>query len=142
MTEIRVVPPEETVELRQRVLRPHQTVEEVRARLGELPAVVVYDGGAVVATATVFEEGFPGDPRPGDWRLRGMASAPEVRGRGYGAAALLAALDHARAHGARRVWCNARTDAIGFYRRHGFTTHGDEFDDPDSGPHYVASIDL
>lgn len=142
MTEVRVVPPEETLALRHRVLRPHQTVEEVRARLGTLPAIAVYADGVVVATATVFPEPFPDDPRPGDWRLRGMASAPEARGMGYGATALLAALDHARAHGARRVWCNARTAALGFYRRYGFTTHGDEFDDPGSGPHYRASIEL
>ena len=138
MTEIRLVDPVETVALRQRVLRPYQTVDEVRARIGTAPAVAVYADGAVVATATVFEEPLPDDPRPGDWRLRGMASAPEVRGRGYGALALTAALDHARAQGARRVWCNARSTAIGFYERHGFTVLGDEFDDPDSGPHYRA----
>lgn len=142
MIEVRVVPPEETAHLRQRVLRPHLTVDEVRAQGDAAPHLAVYAGGRLVATASVRPEAMPGDEREGDWRLRGMASDPEERGRGYGATALRAALDHARAHGATRVWCNARTGAIGFYERHGFTVAGEEFDLPGSGPHYVAFVGL
>ena len=38
--------------------------------------------GEVLAVASVMPEGLPGDPLPGDWRIRGMASTPDVRGRG------------------------------------------------------------
>ena len=137
-----MVSPDETAALRQRVLRPHQTVEQLRAEGDGLPGVAVYVDGEVVACASVRPEPMPGDAREGDWRLRGMASDPAVRGRGYGAVALAAALDYARERGARRVWCNARTGAIGFYERHGFTIVGEEFDVPDIGPHYQAWIDL
>ena len=142
MPEIRVVGPEETIELRQRVLRPHETVDEIRARGDGLPGIAVYEDGVVVATASVRPEPMPGDPRDGDWRLRGMASDPAVRGQGYGALALRAALDYAREHGARRVWCNARTGAIGFYERHGFGIVGEQFDVPETGPHVLASVEL
>lgn len=142
MTEVRVVDPEETLDLRQRVLRPHQTKEQVRAQGDGLPGIAVYVDGRVVACASVRPEAKPDDPRPGDWRLRGMASDPEMRGQGYGAIALAGALDYARERGARRVWCNARTGALGFYERHGFTVEGEEFDLPDAGPHYVAWLEL
>ncbi|HWL38229.1 MAG TPA: GNAT family N-acetyltransferase [Frankiaceae bacterium] len=142
MTETRVVDPEVTLDLRQRVLRPHQTPEQVRAQGDGLPGIAVFSDGEVVACASVRPEPMPGDPRDGDWRLRGMASDPAVRGHGYGAVALRAALDYARERGARRVWCNARTGALGFYERHGFTVVGEEFDLPDAGPHYLAWTDL
>lgn len=142
MTEVRVVPPDETLDLRQRVLRPHQTPDEVRASGDGMPGIAVYEDGALVATASVREEPMPGDPREGDWRLRGMASEPEQRGRGYGAAALRAALEYAKERGGKRVWCNARTPALGFYERHGFAVVGEEFELPDAGPHYLAFVGL
>jgi GNAT superfamily N-acetyltransferase len=139
VTEIRVVYAADTVALRQQVLRPHQTVEQVMAASDDAPGIAVYDVERVVACASVRPEPMPGDPRDGDWRLRGMASAPDVRGQGHGAAALRAALDYATERGARRVWCNARTPAVGFYERYGFTATGDEFHLPDAGPHYLMA---
>ena len=140
--DVRVVDPEETVDLRQRVLRPHWTTDQMRAASDPAPTIAVYVDDRVVATANVRPEGMPDDPREGDWRLRGMASEPELRGRGYGAAALRGALDHVRENGGRRVWCNARTGAMGFYERHGFTVVGEEFDLPDAGSHYLMWLEL
>lgn len=137
MPEVRVVTAADTVSLRQQILRPQQTVEELLAEGDGLPGIGVYEDGRLVACASVRPEPMPGDPQPDDWRLRGMASAVDVRGRGYGATALRAALDYARERGATRVWCNARTPAVGFYERYGFTTLGDEFDLPPIGPHYL-----
>ena len=134
---VAVVSAEATRELRRLVLRPHWTPEQMAAAGDGAPGIAVLEDGAVVACASVREEPMPDDPRAGDWRLRGMASDPALRGRGYGALALQAAIDHARERGARRVWCNARTGARGFYERHGFTAVGDEFDLPDAGPHYL-----
>lgn len=131
-----------TAALRREVLRPHWTLEQVLAAADDAPHVAVYADGAVVACASIRPEPMPDDPRDGDWRLRGMASDPAVRGHGHGAVALAAALDYARERGGRRVWCNARTGAIGFYERHCFTVVGEEFDLPDAGPHYLAYVAL
>lgn len=141
--ETRVVDHAATAALRREVLRPHWTLDQVLAAADDAPHVAVYDAaGEVVACASIREEPMPGDPREGDWRLRGMASDPRRRGEGFGALALSAALDYARERGGRRVWCNARTGALGFYVRHGFTVVGEEFDLPDAGPHYVAFAGL
>jgi GNAT superfamily N-acetyltransferase len=95
-----------------------------------------------VGVATVAPEGHPVDPRPGDWRLRGMATAPAARGRGVGAALLRACLDHARARGGARVWCNARVTAEGFYLGAGFVPEGGRFDIPGLGEHVVMTVSL
>lgn len=134
------VPAEVTHPLRQQVLRPHQTVNELCQPGDDDPLVASFaahdDRGAVVGTAIVRPEPCPWLPeRVGGWRLRGMATAEGLRGQGIGAAVLAAALEHAAAHGATLVWCHARTPAVAFYRRAGFTTHGDVWDDPQIGPH-------
>lgn len=139
---VEVVPAAVTQELRRAVLRPHWTPEQMAANGDGAPNIAVFAGDAVVACASVREEPMPDDPRPGDWRLRGMASDPATRGEGYGSRALEGAVAYVREHGGRRIWCNARTGALGFYERHGFTAVGEEFDAPDAGPHYLMWLDI
>lgn len=132
--------------LRQRVLRPHQTVAEQVYAGDDDPRAAHFaalDGrDQVVGVASITPEPHPGgDGGPGDFRVRGMATDPEGgRGTGAGGALLHACLDHARAAGATRVWCNARTPARGFYERYGFVAEGEEFALPEIGPHYVMAI--
>jgi ribosomal protein S18 acetylase RimI-like enzyme len=132
------VPVEETRTLRQRILRPHQTVEEVASH--ERPgayAVGAFDGNSLVAVGLIGREG-----EPGEWRVRGMATVPEARGRGAGTAILNALLDHARENEATAVWCNVRTQARGLYERAGLAVVSEEFELPDIGPHVVMRLAL
>jgi GNAT superfamily N-acetyltransferase len=133
--EVRAVDPAQTRPLRQRVLRPHESLEELASH--EPPgvqAVGAFAGDELVAVGFVCPDG-----EPGAWRVRGMATAPEHRGRGAGAAILAQLVEHARAQGATRVWCNARTPALGLYARAGFERESDEFDIPGIGPHFVMA---
>lgn len=66
-----------------------------------------------------------------------MATKPELQGQGIGAKVLTTCLEHAKSRGGALMWCNARTTALAFYRRHGFETVGDEFETPGVGPHFV-----
>ena len=136
--EMREVPLAETRPLRQQVLRPHQTVADLA---GHEPAGAVafgaFDGSELVAVGLVGPDGDPGD-----WRVRGMATAPQARGRGAGTAILQALVQYAIAHGARRVWCNARTPALSLYQRVGFVVASDEFEPPDIGPHYRMELSV
>jgi len=56
-----------------------------------------------------------------------MAVLAEWRGRGVGAAILIALLDAARARGWPEISLNAQTHALRFYAAHGFEPFGDEF---------------
>lgn len=136
--ELRGVPLADTRPLRQQVLRPHQTVDDLAA---DEPAGAVafgaFQGPDLVAVGLVGPDGDPGD-----WRVRGMATAPRARGRGAGTAILHALVQYAIAHGATRVWCNARTPAISLYQRAGFTVASDEFYPPHIGPHFRMELSV
>jgi GNAT superfamily N-acetyltransferase len=131
-----------TFPLRQRVLRPHETVDAL-ANGGETTHFAVVEEGSVIGCAMVMPEPPPWSP--GDeasWRLRGMATAEDRRGEGIGAAVLDAVLEHVAAHGGRTVWCTARTPARAFYERAGFRSRGGVWDEPDLGPHILMQREL
>jgi GNAT superfamily N-acetyltransferase len=124
--------------LRQSILRPHQTVEQVAAHEpGDAFAVGAFAGERLVSVGFVSPDG-----EPGAWRVRGMATAADARGRGAGTAVLDALVAHASERGALRVWCNARTPARSLYERAGFTAASDEFELPRIGPHFVMAREL
>ena len=131
--------------MRSEVLRPGQSARELNYPGDEDPSslhLAAVAGGRILAVASIMREAMPGDGSPQDWRLRGMASAPEVRGRGIGAALLGGCLQHARERGAQRVWCNARVGARSFYERAGLRVHGEPFDVPAIGMHLLMSTEL
>jgi GNAT superfamily N-acetyltransferase len=132
---VRQIPLEQTRALRQSLLRPHESIEQLAA--GE-PADAYAVGAFEGEESTPLAVGFVSpDGPPGSWRVRAMATVPQSRGRGLGAAVLEQLVDHARANGAVRVWCNARTPARAFYERAGFRATSDEFELPPIGPHFV-----
>lgn len=90
----------------------------------------VDDDARVVGTCFVYPDPCPWLPHiRGAWHLRQMATAPQRRGQGVGAAVLAAAVDFVAAQGAPLIWCNARESAVPFYARHGFSGHGELFTD-------------
>jgi ribosomal protein S18 acetylase RimI-like enzyme len=131
--EVRPIAVERTRELRHTVLRPHGTLEEIVSH--ETPgsrAVGAFVGDELVGVGMVSPA-----PPPEGWRIRGMATAPEWRGRGAGSAVLGALVAIADGEGAERLWCNARTPALSLYERAGFVPVGEEFELPMIGPHFV-----
>jgi GNAT superfamily N-acetyltransferase len=138
---------EVTYSLRQRVLRPGRPPGAARFAIDDDPSTASFAArapdGEVVATAVVYPEPCPWLPdRLGAWRLRGMATAPDCRGRGIGTRVLQTALAHVAAAGGDIVWCNARVPARRLYERAGFRTHGAPWDDPEIGPHIAMWLDL
>jgi GNAT superfamily N-acetyltransferase len=127
--------------LRQRVLRPHQTVAELSSPDDDDPETghyAAFADGEVIATASVRREAplwAKGDRSA--WRLRGMATDEHWRNAGVGSEVLNAVVDHVRSRGGGLLWCNARTPALSFYLRAGFATRGESWVDPVIGPHVV-----
>jgi GNAT superfamily N-acetyltransferase len=142
-----------TFALRKAVLRPWLTPEEAQATWAGTPAQFQVgalrdgpEGRQLVSTAGFLIEAHPdylADFGPAPWRLRGMATLPEARGRGLGGRVL----DFGIAEIARRLaaagaasatlWCSGRTVAQRFYERHGFAAVGEVYETPGTGPHYV-----
>lgn len=138
--QIRVVSAEDTRFLRHKVLRPRQAPEELvypgDADEDSLHVGAFVDGG-MVGVASVVRRPMAGESAQGAWQLRGMATLPDFRGRGLGAALLRACISHVARRGGSVIWCNARTPAVAFYRKLGFEARGAEFEIPVSGPHFV-----
>ncbi|HTK16238.1 MAG TPA: GNAT family N-acetyltransferase [Acidimicrobiia bacterium] len=142
--QIRQVTAAETFPLRQRVLRPHETVDELARRWdgdSDPCHFAAVESGTVIGSASVGRESptWAADSSV-SWRLRGMATAEDRRGEGVGAALLAAVIDHVRQCGGGLLWCNARMAAVSLYQRAGFTTRGDGWDDPNLGPHIAMEL--
>jgi ribosomal protein S18 acetylase RimI-like enzyme len=138
--EVRPITAVETRPLRHAVLRPHQAPEELVYPGDDMPESLHVGGFAgcrLVGVATVVPGPMPGVPDESAWQVRGMATLPEFRGRGLGKAMLGALVTHVAGQNGKVIWCNARTPAVGFYRKLGFETRGGEFLIPVSGPHYM-----
>jgi GNAT superfamily N-acetyltransferase len=70
-------------------------------------------------------------------QLRGMATAPAHARRGIGRGLLEMAARAIEAEtGVRLLWCNARTEAAGFYRRFGWEVVSGPFEIVGVGPHH------
>jgi GNAT superfamily N-acetyltransferase len=143
---VEVVAEEVTLPLRQAVLRPHMSIEELagagHAGPGVLWCAAYPDGaaGEVVGTGSVSRGSPPWAPDEPAWRVRAMAVAPGCRGQGIGSAVLATLLDHVRDHGGGLTWCNARTPAQGLYARAGFVPVGDVFEIDHIGPHVAMAL--
>src|SRR5690606_1679211 len=128
--------------LRQRVLRPHQTIDQLAAESEGQGAVwyAALDEGRVVGTVGVIPEESPDSPARAPMRLRAMATDERMRGRGLGSVILSAVLDHARRESSDLLWCAAREPAVAFYRRAGFRPTSEPFDVPHIGPHVRMAL--
>jgi ribosomal protein S18 acetylase RimI-like enzyme len=139
MPEMRIVPVSEVRPLRGRVLRP-QAPQEVLWPGDDDPDVfhlAASEGGVVVGVASLYPRPHPLAPAPGDWQLRGMAVEPGLQKSGVGGALIDAMMKEIGARGGLRLWCNARTSAVGFYLRSGFERVGARFEVKGVGPHFV-----
>ncbi|MBM4383755.1 MAG: GNAT family N-acetyltransferase [Deltaproteobacteria bacterium] len=144
MSEVRRVSAEDVRPLRHLVLRPGRPFEETAFPGDDAPSAVhfgAFRNHELLAVATLLDSPHP--ERAGRaCQVRGMASHPNVRGAGYGAAALAACVAEARARGAALVWCNAREAALGFYLRAGFVATGERFEIAGIGPHFRMHLAL
>jgi GNAT superfamily N-acetyltransferase len=90
-----------------------------------------FAAGRNVGCATFLQSSWDGEPA---WQLRGMATAPDFRGIGIGAALLQEAERVLIARSPIRIlWCNARQVAVPFYEKLGWRIETDEFLTPGIG---------
>lgn len=135
----------QTHDIRQRILRPNQPIEEMNYEGDHDPltyhCAAIVDG-EIVGVASVYNQDLPGrTPRKG-WRVRGMAVDEKYRGKRYGLHILGNCISHVKSQEGEYIWCNARKEAVGFYLQEDFEVIGDEFNIDRIGPHYLMIRDL
>ncbi|WP_022829316.1 GNAT family N-acetyltransferase [Sphingobacterium paucimobilis] len=135
---IRFITAEQTLQLRSLVLRGSLPTTECMFDHDLYPTTFhmgYYEGDDLVCILTCMQENHGKLPKSA-YRLRGMATAPEGRRKGYAAQLLGAAMEHLRSQlHIEYLWFNARVIAFPFYEALGFEYMSDEFDIPGIGPH-------
>jgi GNAT superfamily N-acetyltransferase len=145
VTYLRVITAADTLPLRNTVLRPDRPLSAAQFHGDELPTTKhfgAFHDGELVGIASLYLAELPERPGEAGLQLRGMATAPEVRGDGFGSALVQACESFARTSGMKLIWCNARTTAVGFYQKLGWMIVSEEFKIPDVGPHFRMSRQL
>ena len=106
-------------EMRQKVMYPHLSLEEIK--LEEDNKGIhwgIKEDGRFVSVVSLFQHG-------GEWQFRKFATLEEVQGRGYGTLLLKWLVEFVQQKGAARLWCNARVNALGFYKKQDFEPFGE-----------------
>jgi hypothetical protein len=118
---------EEERRLREEVLRRplglSLTEEDLAREEDQLHFGLFEPGGELVACAVAVLLS------PTEARIRQMAVSPDHQRQGLGRRLLEDLENDLRARGFRTLVLNARTSAVGFYERLGYSVHGEEFVD-------------
>ncbi len=94
-----------------------------------------FDGKELLAIASFFPNNKPKIIGLG-YQLRGMATAAQHVGKGYGKQLISFAVTHLKNKEVNYIWCNARKTATPFYLKNGFKFCSSEFEVNGIGPHY------
>ncbi|WP_082038014.1 GNAT family N-acetyltransferase [Flavihumibacter solisilvae] len=76
----------------------------------------------LVSVISLFE-------KENELQFRKFATLKDEQGKGYGGRLLEKVIDYATEKGLKRIWCNAREEAIELYRRYGLEPEGETWQD-------------
>lgn len=135
------ITPEMTRPLRHKVLWPHidllkNCIIEIDEREDAIHLGAWIDD-RLVGICSLFQMSTTKLPDDRQYRLRAMATDPEIRGSGAGAAIVKYALQLTRTMGYEVLWCDAREVALGFYERMGFVRIDEWYEVRNIGPHQL-----
>ncbi len=119
--EIQKVDADDLMEIRHLVLWPGKPRAFVKVPEDESGVHFgLYFNGTMVSVISLFGDGQK-------IRFRKFATLPAFQGKGLGSKLLQHAIEYAQAHGYTRMWCDARTEALGFYERFHFEKCSEPF---------------
>ena len=137
---ITFIEPEETYELRHKILRPHQSLDDCKYP-GDHDAdtihLGVFLGGVLVSVASFFKESHPEFSDDQQYRLRGMATMVSHRGQQAGSSLIRFAENYFSKQNISLWWCNARSTVQRYYEKLGLEVIGDPYEIEPIGPHVL-----
>lgn len=140
MVQVRLISASETYPIRQQILRPTQTINECKYD-GDFDQntfhIGAFDGEKLICIGSFYKERQESLEEDHPFRLRGMATLPEYRGKGIGKSLIEESEEILKERGCRLWWCNARTSASPYYKKLGLTQSGDVFEIEPIGPHVI-----
>ena len=138
MIVIKKVKAEDTYQIRKSILRKGMTLSHEMSgdKEPETLHLGLFESGELVCIGSFMKSSkkiFNGV----QYQLRGMASVASAQGKGFGKLLLEDAEEKLKNQGVEILWCNARTVALGFYKKLGYQIVGDVSQVEQVGPHFV-----
>lgn len=130
----------DTYSTRQVVLRKGKSIEtcyfngdddESTAHFG------LYQDENIIGVVSVYQVNNPLFLEDNQFQIRGMAVLEVFQGRGFGEKLLKVAEKYCWDQKATLIWCNARENAVSFYKKLSYEIFGESFVIPDVGAHFV-----
>ncbi|GAB2705471.1 GNAT family N-acetyltransferase [Mucilaginibacter koreensis] len=121
MLTIEQIRPEITWRLRKDVLYPDKPLAAMQIEEDNYGYHFgAFQEGELIAVVSLFKHGD-------EYQFRKFAVRDNFQGKGIGRQVLDHIATFAKIVGGKRLWCNARLSAVGFYQKQGFETEGAEF---------------
>lgn len=143
--EIKEIPASETRAIRSVILRPGQDLSTCiypHDDDEETFHLAAYVNGNQACIVSFYKEQNPAFSASLQYRFRGMATLEEYRNMGLASSLLTKAFARLRASNVDLVWCNARINALGLYKKLNMDICSEEFDIPGIGPHLLLKLAL
>ncbi len=145
MYHIKKISSQETFAVRQPVLRPGKPVTSCIFEGDDLDTTIhfgIFDQNNLVGIVSVFQSNNILFPETKQFQLRGMAILFSYQKKGLGEQLILHAEEYIKEIGGKRIWFNARENAVGFYEKMKYEITGPAFIIPGVGTHFVMQKTL
>ncbi len=138
MVNIRFINAEETYPIRREVLRknidlPYKLEGDFDKDTIHLGVYIDEELVSIVTLINKSTELLIGE----QFQLRGMGTLSNYRGKGYGKLLVRKAEEYLINRNIHKIWCNARIQAIDFYKSLNYNIIGKSFNVPKIGMHYL-----
>lgn len=140
MNIIKEIPSKETYMVRQPVLRKGKPIESCIFEGDDLENTHhfgLFENENLTGIISLFEKINPIFADKNQAQIRGMAVLETHQKRGIGEALVKHCENYCNENDTDLIWFNARTAAVGFYKKMNYETLGEAFDIIDVGEHYL-----
>ena len=140
MTNIQEIPAQETYLVRNPVLRKGKPIESCRFDGDDLATTHhfgLFQNENLTGIISLFTQSNPIFAENLQGQIRGMAILENHQKKGFGEALVKHCEDYCKQNKVDLIWFNARTAAVGFYKRMNYEVLGEPFEIKDVGEHYL-----
>jgi GNAT superfamily N-acetyltransferase len=140
MTIIKEIPSKDTYIVRQPVLRKGKPIESCIFEGDDLNTTHhfgLFENEELTGIISLFSQTNIIFADKNQAQIRGMAILENHQKKGFGEALVKYCEDYCRTQNVDLIWFNARTAAVGFYKKMNYQIIGEPFDIKDVGEHYL-----
>jgi len=137
---IKIISSKETYSVRHSVLRIGKPIESCVFNGDDLETTIhlgIFAKENLIGICSFFKNTNPNIPEKQQFQLRGMAILKPYQGKGLGKIILKHGETLLKDKNAKIIWCNARENAVNFYKKNRYQIIGESFNIKDIGLHYL-----